>query len=389
VVLLNPAITLWYTAGGWTDYPSWRDIDYATNLSGFNLRAFFDSITAVAAGDETFESWTAYNVQRQTVGSWYADGLLKPFRFYFGRLVAAQSPPDIRYLLLSPRPQPVVGNVLEKNTVVRYAQATSGSQVLVETLCDVSAPAVKALPLPYQTTIFLPGRTNVDPYTDEQHGHRRYAMQTFLDSRADYLRNQEPALRREGCRIDGVIPLRVVSRQPASKVLDEYDKTNKGRTIQFPGYIPAVNALYSPTGLLQPVLHGVASSLDVSKGAAEQFSASGQLVTTPRPLYSEAGVFALRLQPGRRNWVFIKGHVTQGQIELCLLSNASCVAQRTLPKGATGTFYLPAPMDLPPNAQLFIGNEASASASQIAIQDVGVEAARDSSTPTKGGRSSG
>jgi hypothetical protein len=376
-IMLNPAITLWYMAGAWTDYPSWRDIDYATDLSGYNLRAYFDSMTAVAAGDETFESWTAYNVQRQTVGSWYADGLLKPFRFYFGRLVAVapESPPDIRYLLMSPRSQPVIGNVLEGNTVVRYAQSSSGSHVLVETLCDVSTAAVKTLPLPYQVTIFLPGRTNVDPYTDEQQGHRRYAMQTFLDTRADYLSNQLPKLKREGCQIHAVVPLVVVSKQPASEILDNYNKVDQRRVIQFPDWIPAQNALYNPPVPVQPVQGGAASNLDLSHGASQRFTASGQLVTTPPQLSSEAGVINLRLQSGRQNWVFLDGRVTKGQIQLCLYSNGSCVVQRLLPTGAYGTFYLRVPTPLPPNPQLFIGNDA-AGASAISIQSVGVDAAR-------------
>jgi hypothetical protein len=38
-------------------------------------------------------------------------------------------------------------------------------------------------------------------------------------------------------------------------------------------------------------------------------------------------------------------------------------------------------MPLPANPQLFIGNQATGSASAIVIQDVGVEAAREPSAP--------
>lgn len=376
VVILDPALNLWYPAGGWTDYPLFRDIGYATDLSLFNLPAYFSSATAVSTANEASADWTAANVQHQNIGSWYADGLLTPFRFYFGRLVSPQSPPDIGFLLLSARREPVVGNVLDGSTVVHYAQAASGSSVLVEALCDVSAPVVKALPLPYQQTLFIPGRTNVDPYIDEAHGNRRYAMQTFLDTRADYLAHRLPALRQAGCQLHAVVPLAVTSRQPASKLLDDYDKVDQRRAIQFPTYYsPAVNALYSPTLPVQPVPHGVASNFDVSAGASERFVGSGQLVTTAPKLYTEAGVFNLRVQPGRRNWVVVNGRVTTGQIELCVYSNNVCVMQRTIPSGAPGPFYLPVPNHLPPNPQLFIGNEATG-ASSISIENVGVVAAR-------------
>lgn len=376
VLIIDPAVNAWYTGGGWTDYAGWREVGSATDLSQLNLRGYFDSVTGVAAPAETWEGWTAYNVQRQTVGNWYSDGLLKPFRFYFGRTQAPESPPDMRYLLLSPRPQPVVGNVLQGSTVTRYVQAPGGSHVLVETLCDVSAPAVKTLPIADQVQIFLPGRTNVDPYVDEQQGHRRYAMQTFLDTRTDYLNNRRPELRHEGCQIKGVVPLQVAWKRPASKILDDYDKVDQRKVIQFPDYISAINALYSPNVAVQRVPRGVASNLALSQGASERFSASGQVVRTPRQLYSEAGVFPLRLEPGRRNWVLVDGKVTQGQIQLCIYSNGSCAATRTIPAGQRGPFYIPVPTPLPPNPQLFIGNQAPGSASEIDITDVGVEAAR-------------
>lgn len=381
VLIIDPAVNAWYTAGGWTDYAGWREAGSATDLSPLNLRAYFASVTGVAAPAETWEGWTAYNVQRQTVGNWYWGGLLKPFRFYFGRTQAPESPPDMRYLLLSPKPQLVVGNVLEGSTVTRYVQATGGSHVLVETLCDVSAPAVKALPIADQVPIFLPGRTNVDPYVDEQQGHRRYAMQTFLDTRTDYLNNRLPELRREGCQIHGVVPLRAAWKRPASQILDNYDKVDAQQAIKFPDYISAINGLYSPTVPVQRVPHGVASDFAVSQGASERFEGSGQVVRTPPKQSSEAGVYPLRLLPGRRNWVLIDGTVTQGQIQLCLYSNGSCAVQRTIPAGQRGPFYLPVPTPVPPNPQLFIGNLAPGSASEIEITDVGVEAAR---VPTRG-----
>jgi hypothetical protein len=380
-ILIDPAVNLWYTAGGWTDYPMWRDLGYAGNLSSLNLRAFFASFTAVGAPEETWEGWTSANIQHQATGNWYADGLLKPFRFYFGRIIPGQGPPDIRYLLMSPRAQPVVGNVLQGDTVVRYTQAASGSHVLVETLCDVSAPAVKTLALPYQVTIFLPGTTNVDPYIDEQHGHRRYAMQTFLDSRADYVSNQLPALRREGCQIHAVVPLGVASRRPASQVLDRYQQIDRRRVIKFPDWVSAVNALYAPAVAVQRVPDGVASSFAPASGGSERFTGSGQIVRTPRQQFAEAGVFPLRWQPGRQNWVVVHGRVTEGEIQLCVYSNGACVTQRLLARGQRGTFYLPVPMPLPANPQLFIGNQATGSASAIVIQDVGVEAAREPSAP--------
>lgn len=377
-ILIDPNVNLWYTGGGWTDFPAWIEPADDTDISQLNLRAYFASFTAVAAPNETWEGWTAYDVQRQTVGNWYEDGLLKPFRFYFGRTVAPGGPPDIRYLLLSPRSQPVVGNVLEGDTVVRYAQAASGSHMLVETLCDVSAPAVEALPLPYQVTIDLPGRTNVDPYVDEQHGHRRYAMQTFLDTRVDYLRHWLPELRNTGCQIHAVVPLRVVWRRPASQILDAYDKVDQQRTIQFPEWIPAVNALYNPSVSVQRVRDGVTSSLTLSPGASQRFSASGQVVRTPPQLSAAAGAFTLHLQPGRPNWVFLDGRVTQGEVQLCLYSNGVCIVQRFVPAGESGRFYLRAPLPLPAKPQLFIVNENSGS-SDIVIDDVGVEAARQPS----------
>ena len=375
VVVFNPSLNLWYTSGGWTAYPIWRDIGYADDLSPFNLRGFFSGVTAVAAGEnETWDVASATNIQHQAVGNWYADGLLKPFRFYFGRhRTGAEA--EIRYLLLSPRQQPVVGNVLEGHTVTRYAQAANGPNVLVEAYCDVSAAAVNAFPVPDQAPIFLPGTSTTDPYIDEQHGHRRYAMQTFLDTRADYVRNRLPVLRRGGCRIDRVVPLRVVSRRPSSKILDDYDKVDQRRVMKFPDFIPAVDALYDPPVAVQRVPHGVASNLDVSRGASERFNASGQLLTTPRQLYAEAGVYTLRWQPGRRNWVSIDGHVTTGAIQLCLLSNGACVVQRNLRRGASGRFYLPAPTPLPPNPVLFIGNASAAGASEMAIEDISVQAA--------------
>jgi hypothetical protein len=382
VVILDPALNLWYMGGGWTDYEMFRDIGYATDLSPFNLPAYFASATAVVTANEGSADWAVSNVQREGTGTWYADRLLTPFRFYFGRSLTPPSTPDISFLLMSAHPQPVVGNVLEGNTVVRYAEATGGSHVLAEALCDVSASTVKALPLEYQVTLFLPGRTNVDPYVDERQGNRRYAMQTFLDTRADYLTNRLPQMRREGCQIHAAVPLEVVSRTPASKVLDDYQKVDQRRTIKFPSYYsPAVDALYSPTVPVQSVPHGVASNFDVSQGASERFIGSGQLVTTLPGLYTEAGVFNLHLQPGRRNWVLVDGRVTKGQIELCVYSNNACVFQRIIPSGATGPFYLPVPNHLPPNSQLYIGNEASGSASSIAIQDVGVEAAREPAAP--------
>jgi prepilin-type processing-associated H-X9-DG protein len=377
VVVFNPSLNLWYTTGGWTVYPIWRDLSYASDLSPLNLRAYFDSVTAVGAGEaETWDVWAANNVQHQAVGNWYAQGLLKPFRFYFGRHPPGQSP-EIRYLLLSPRPQPVVGNVLDGDTVTRYAQATNGSYVLAETFCDVSAPAVKALSVPDQAPIFLPGRTSLDPYADERQGHRRYAMQTFLDTRADYLGQQLPALRREGCRINAVVPLRVVSRRPASKVLDDYQKLDQHRVMKFPDFIPAANALYKPSVAVQPVQNAVGfPSYSLNLGASGRRQGLTRIVETGRLLFSEAAVFPLQLHNGRRNWAFIDGRVTKGQIEYCLFANGGCAVHRSLPSGASGRFYLPVPVPVPANPQIWIGNENPQGPSEIAIKGVGVEAAR-------------
>jgi hypothetical protein len=376
LVLFNPSLNLWYTTGGWNVYPIWRDLGYASDISQFNLPAYFSAFTAIAGGEnETWDVASANNAQHQAIGNWYASGMLKVFRFYFGYHRPGVSS-EIRYLLFSTKRQPVIGHVLENShTIARYVESADGTHVLVAAFCRVTSDAVKALPDPQQAPIFLPGASNLDPYTDEQAGHPRFAMQTFLDTRARYDRRWRPMLLHEGCSIRRVVPMRLAWRHPASQVLAAYMRVDSKRTIRFPNYVRADGLLFAPTGRTVDV-SGAApiASFEISPGSTMTRNGSAATIETSSQLYAEAAQLPLSLPTTRKSWVEVDGKVTRGRVSICLLANSACIVRRSLPAGAGGPFYLPVPHKVPTGVTLYVGNEES-SRSVLAIRRVQIIAA--------------
>lgn len=358
LVLSNPSLNLWYTTGGARVYPIWRDYVYAPDISTFNVRGYLGGFTAIAGGEnETWDVSAANNKQRQMIGNWYASGLLKVFRFYWG--YRPRSQPEIRYLLFSTRRQPVIGHVLQHRTLVRYVEDLGGPYVLAAAYCDVKADAVRALPLYQQAPIFLPGKTNIDPYTDEQQGNPRFAMQTFLDTRINYERKILPVLRQGGCRVRRVVPMRVAWRRSVDEVLRDWRRTGDRRVIQFPRYVAADGLLFAPTVATTPVPEGVdMSALQVSVGAKVEHAGAKTKVSTPDALYAEAAQVPLRPPHGRRSWIVARGRVTRGRLTLCVIAGTNgCLTRRSVPAGTSGPFYLPIP-ETSDKLDFYIGNES-------------------------------
>ncbi|MBV9947219.1 MAG: hypothetical protein JOZ69_10250, partial [Myxococcales bacterium] len=101
LVLNTAALTLWYVTGASQSYPLWRDLTFQPDLSQVNVPAYLAGFTAVAEGaNEAGEDLAAFNKQHQAVPNWIVQGILKPYRFYFGQLYAASSA-ALRYVLFS------------------------------------------------------------------------------------------------------------------------------------------------------------------------------------------------------------------------------------------------------------------------------------------------
>lgn len=348
LLLNNPSLGLWYITGATRVYPFWRDLAYAPDYSSYNLRAYLAGFTAIAAGEAaTFDTFAVYNKQRLGVSSWYASGLLKPYRFYWGDTRTRgiywgdTRTLGLRFVLLSEQRHRVEGSVLrDGRTMEHYVESPGGPFVLASVVCPVTATIVTAFPGVLQATMFLPGPSpaNVDPYVDAAAGVHRLAVQTFLASRTTWETHWRPLAASEGCAVRDLVPLRIAWRKSPSQVLAGWHD----REVLFPSYVAAANQLYAPAVPTSPV----GAPVDLS-----QLSVHGTLrrighgvdVAGPSQLYAEMAQMPIAVPKNGRSWLAVRGSLKHGKIDLCLLTNDGCAIRRTLAGGATGTFYMPVP----------------------------------------------
>ena len=368
LLLNNPSLGLWYITGATRVYPFWRDLAYAPDYSAYNLRAYLAGFTAIAAGEEAnFDTFAVYNKQRQGVSNWYASGLLKPYRFYWGDTRTL----GLRFVLLSEQRHRVEGSVLrDGRTMEHYVESPGGPYVLASVVCPVTASIVTAFPGTLQAPMFLPGPSaqNVDPYVDAAAGIRRLAVQTFLANRTTWQSRWRPLAVSESCTVRDLVPLRLAWRKTASQVLAHWHD----REVTFPSFVAATNGLYAPA---VPTAR-VGAPLDLSKLAVTGTSShvtGGVDILGPAQLYAEIAEVPFSVPNRGRSWLVVRGILKHGTLDLCILDNAGCAIRRTLAAGARGPFYVPVPVDVAKKTGLllYVQNEQPG-ASELVISSVRV-----------------
>ena len=92
------SVCLWYTSGARFYRNFVSDLIYPPDVSGVDVRSYFDAFDAVA--EEPAGSWLTYNKQKLGAVSWYLDGTLDLQGFYAGRKIRGS---QYSYFLASTR----------------------------------------------------------------------------------------------------------------------------------------------------------------------------------------------------------------------------------------------------------------------------------------------
>lgn len=93
---------------------------------------------------ETGQDLAAYNKQHKGVPNWVLQGILKPYRFYFGELYKSSSPP-LRYVLFSTKQHAIAGSTADGHSLYRYQEANSGAFAYVTEVCPAASSFVNNL----------------------------------------------------------------------------------------------------------------------------------------------------------------------------------------------------------------------------------------------------
>jgi hypothetical protein len=371
--LVSNQANIWFTAGTTSYYPLWKDVWYAPDVSDLNVMGFLRGFTAV--GESEQGTWISYNKQRETIATLWRDGKLNLWRFYFGARRAGGSLTEIRFVLLTARKQPIVGNAFDGRRVYRFHEDPGGDWMLASAMCPVLGKAVQTLTMPWRTITWLPGLTNSDPVADAKAGRKRYVIHTWIEPTAGYESLHRRPIESE-CTLLMRARMRATIYRP-EEILNRWERTPEGKAvISFPKVSPAVNQLYAPPTATRAVPGAVRlGRINVNGLATVRRRRGGLLIETPSARYAYALQVPLRIGSTRDQWIRIKGHVAQGTIGICILDvvRYSCITRRSLPANASGAFYL----RIPPAAgryRLYFDNQQDG-ASRMSISELAVMAA--------------
>jgi hypothetical protein len=337
LILNNPTVSTWYTSGASRVYPLWRDLTFQQDLSSLNVRAYLSHFTAVADGTpDWWGSTLAYNKQHEAVPTWVARRLLRPYRFYFGDRFRATDGPPLRYVLFSTARHALAGTTRRGRTLFRYRQEPGGAYAYVSEICAAKASFLQTVAVPERTIMYLPppGPPPVSGAAPSKTGVITYVASQSVVTK---LARRARAAR---CRMLDRIPL-TRTTVSATALLERWRETGGKRTIRFPSFVTAANAIYYPKVRTTRTPEPSLSDATLADG-----SRAGQAVTIEAPAAGGSPALVLNLPAAERPmWVELDGVIRDGSFLYCIYDTVApkCLAQRLLNKGASGRFFLSVP----------------------------------------------
>jgi hypothetical protein len=340
VVASFDASTVWYTTGGSAYYPLWRDISSETNLQRLNLRAYLAQLPALAESNNGTE--ISYWAERRliTARGFYFDWPLSSARVTHEAHQGWEGSSRISYVIYSSVPVPVVGVAQGRHNALVFTPRPDGPWEFVSASCQGSSASIGKIG-PWSLAAGVPASfgPNGGQPTDS------HVIVSAVASPLSIARSA--ALNEHDCTIlrKTRLAARAVSVQ---QLLAEAHKLGADRTMQFPGWVPAVDALYGPRGRLTRLDYAEPLGVPVlGPGAKWQVSGDSVTVTAPSKLYAQAAAVPLQLPGDRaRLWIGVRVDVTKGTVGMCVLDavrDACPYPLRQLLAPGSGLVYLEVP----------------------------------------------
>jgi len=310
------ASTTWFTTGAHAYYPLWRDVSYATDLQALNVLAYLRRFPSLAESNQPEVNGGT------SISYWASHGLLKARGFYFDRPFSARV--RLRYVLYSRVPHAIRGAARTSRGVVVFSPSSVGGWSFVSATCVTSAVELPALGR-WSIVANVPRSVGVPPPTE---GKRRL-IATYVMRKA-LARRIVRSLPRS-CRVlqEQRLTARVLG---LNDLLAEARAAGADRTIGFPTWVPAVEALYGPPGrVLKVPRAGVSGAPRGGSEARVDLTRQTVELATSGRAYATAATIPLSLPLDRSAlWLRVRLRVSRGTLGVCVIDVARkvCPLQR-------------------------------------------------------------
>jgi UDP-GlcNAc:undecaprenyl-phosphate GlcNAc-1-phosphate transferase len=370
--MTSPDVSLFYTAGASSWYAPVPNPLYGVMpdlAPALNVDAYLRSFTAIPMGPVGTDA-----------GRWYEDGMLRVRGFYF-TTSDGQTPHSVSpsYVLLSSSANssaPIEGYVFDHGYLTRYVETQGGQSRFVTAICGNDNGAID---------YGIPGSTvsMVTPVPAHWEGQAIFSPVPGGNLLVNLVvaRSKVPYLFRSGvlrsCKLNAEYPMSA-SHVSVRSLIAWARRHGSGKTIRFPEYPAALDALFSPPIPTKEVDQVRITASEVSAGSTIIRVRSGLLLRTSTLLWSQA--LEVPMPPGRSRvdrWVELRGAVRAGVPGMCILDvkDDLCLIRRQLAVSMPGPYYLPIPATRDPVA-LYIDNEGAAGPASLVIRSVVIVAGR-------------